>query len=118
MGWWAVHQPVGKKGWGLVLLSVHACVCVCVCVCSASTGPYMCAHKISVWGATLCVYLWHVCDVACASPNLCTHARARVHICCLYLQLCVCACRGPHGPWLCTCYSGVAVLVTGWAAPH
>lgn len=52
----AAHQPVGRKGWGLVVLSVHACVCVW-------GGPYMCAHRILAWGAALCMYLCHMCDV-------------------------------------------------------
>lgn len=91
----AAHQPVGRKGWGLVFLSVHACVCVCGGG-GVSTGPYMCARKVFVWGATLCMYLWHMCDVPCASLSLSVHTR-----------LCTCAHMLP--------VSAVVCVLLSWA---
>lgn len=59
-----------------------------VCVCVVSTGPYMCAHKIFVWGAIRSTYLWHVCEFACV------HMQVPV---CTYAACCMCTPVVPPG---------------------
>ena len=64
------------------------CTRECVCVWCVHWAIYVCTHKIFVWGAAPCMYVWHRCDVPRASPNLHIHACAYVHICCMSAVVC------------------------------
>ena len=81
------HSPVSGGGWVEVSSS---CMCTreCVCVWCVHWAIYVCTHKIFVWGAAPCMYVWHRCDVPRASPNLHIHACAYVHICCMSAVVC------------------------------
>lgn len=79
------HSPASEGGWVEVLSS---CVCTCVCVWCVHWAIYVCTHNIFVWGAALCMHLWHRCDVPWASLNLHIHACACVHMCCTSAVVC------------------------------